>query len=376
MTHYFDLIYNSILFLITAFAGYSLFTTINNLLSAPILKTNREVESLRGKSAKVSILIPARNEEKNIADCLNSVFNQSYRNIEVLVLNDNSEDGTENILQNFAKKHDNFGFFNGSQLPEGWLGKNFACSTLSKNASGDYFLFIDADVRLEKTAVESALYLVKKNNLSLLSLFPTQKIKGFGTFLVIPLMNWLLLNFLPLNQVFKSKNQKFVAANGQFMFFEKESYFNLGGHDSVKDKIVEDMELARSVKSANLNLMTLLGGNLVFCDMYSSFTEGLNGFSKNFYPGFNISAATFLLMILVFFVVNIFPFFLIYVDLLFLIPLIMIMISKLIIAKLSHFNIFLSLLLHLVHMVVMLFTGVKSVILTKKRKLVWKGRNL
>ena len=148
----------------------------------------------------------------------------------------------------------------------------------------------------------------------MLSIFPTQQIKSIGEWLIIPLMDWLLLTFLPLKKVYKSSNTAFAAANGQFMLFDKESYLLFGGHKKVKGKNVEDMEIARGFKQMRFKTLTLLGNNYVTCRMYHNIKEASDGFTKNFYPGFNINGIKFILLLSFFSFLFILPFLLIYLE--------------------------------------------------------------
>jgi chlorobactene glucosyltransferase len=341
-----------------------------NFFSAPMINKNF---TLNDEGKLVSILIPARNEERNITDCLISCLNQSYLNKEILVLNDNSSDRTAELLEHFS---DNIKIINGSELPEGWLGKNWACHQLSQNAKGEYLLFIDADVRLDDNAVESAISEINISEAGMISVFPTQIIKSFSEWLIVPLMNWLLLGFLPLLLVYKSKHKSFVAANGQFILWEKNIYQLVGGHTAVKNKPVEDMEFARICKSKGIKIKTLLGNNITFCRMYSNFNEAVKGFSKNFFPGFNTNGISFLLFLLIISFASIFPF-LIWDNILLSVLLIaLIILSRIFISIKSNQNIFINLLLHPLQMLVVFAVGIISVYKTYSGKLEWKERKL
>lgn len=324
----------------------------------------------------VSVLIPARNEENNIAACIYSVLDQSYRNIEVIVLDDNSTDRTFEIAAETFSGNDRVKIFRGGELPEGWLGKNRACHQLAGYARGDYFLFIDADVRLGSGAIESAVSVITKNSLSLLSVFPTQLMNNPGEKLVVPLMNWLLLSFLPLPLVHKSRSKSFAAANGQFMFFERNAYFSIGGHEKVKDKIVEDMELAREIKKSGLKMMTGLGGNSVFCGMYSSFSDAFMGFAKNFFPGFSVPSALFIILIMMLFLLFTFPLAAVFWHPIFLIPAALIFLSRVLISIMSRQSVMLNAILHIPQMIVMSAVGVYSVAAARFKTVLWKGRRL
>lgn len=339
-----------------------------NFFSAPVL----EVKST-SQNNLVSILIPARNEERNIEACLVSCLTQTYANKEFIVLDDNSTDRTLQVLDGYS---DRIKIINGKKLPEGWIGKNWACYQLAQYANGDYLLFLDADVRLNNHAIESAIEEVAQTNAGLISVFPTQIIKTFSEWLIVPLMNWILLGFLPLTLVYKSKNKSFVAANGQFMLWRKDVYNKLGGHSSVNDKYVEDMEFARNCKLNGIKIKTLLGGNLIYCRMYSNLKDAINGFAKNFFPGFNTNAINFLFFVSVIASASLIPFFIWDNFTYSVISILMIILSRFFISSISKQDILLNILLHPIQMISLILVGIISVYKTSLGKLEWKERKL
>lgn len=361
----------TIVFIISAVVVSIVFiVSIINFFTAPVIE---DKYNLKEESKLVSILIPARNEEHNISDCMKSCLHQTYSNKEIIVLNDNSTDRTYELLQHFSDK---IKIINGSDLPEGWLGKNWACHQLSKEASGEYLLFIDADVRLNEKAVASAISEMNVSEIGMSSVFPTQIIQSFSEWLIVPLMNWLLLGFLPLILVHKSNNKSFVAANGQFILWRKNIYQKIGGHNSVKNKPVEDMEFARLCKSNGIKIKTLLGGNFIFCRMYSNLKDAINGFSKNFFPGFNTNGLTFLLFVSLITFASLIPL-IVWKNLFYSISLLtLIIFSKIFISIKSKQNVFANLILHPLQMIFVFVVGIISVYKTYSGKLEWKERRI
>ncbi|MCX7610726.1 MAG: glycosyltransferase family 2 protein [Ignavibacterium sp.] len=358
-----------LIYLISGFICLIIFiVTLVNLFTAPeLMKAQTEENQL------VSILIPARNEEKNIEDVVIDCLNQTYSNKEIIVLNDHSTDNTKKILEQFSDK---IQIIEGLDLPDDWLGKNWACHQLSQKASGEYLLFVDADVRLDDYALESSIAILNKTKSKMLSVFPTQIMKSFSEFLIVPLMNWLLLSFLPLVLVYKSKNKSFVAANGQFILWDKNFYNSIGGHQAVKNMPVEDMEFARIVKSSNQRMITLLGGKMVFCRMYSNLNEALNGFAKNFYPGFKINPIVFISFISLIVASLLIPFFYWKDATISIVLIAVILLSRVFISIKSRQNIFYNLILHIFQMIFVIAEAVISVYRFHSKKLVWKGRKI
>lgn len=352
-------------FLSTAVAFY-------NLITKPVLRYRPRSE---GKPL-VSVLIPARNEEKIIERMLYTIMQQTYRNIEIIVLDDQSEDRTGKIAESVAHIEPRLRVLTGKKLPDGWTGKNWACHQLSQEARGELLLFVDADVKLAPEAISCAVAVINEKQASMLSIFPTQIMQSFGERLVVPLMNWLLLSFLPLRLVAGSSNPKFVAANGQFILINRISYKTIGGHETVRDKVVEDMEIARILKRSGNRIMTLLGGELVSCRMYTDLTNAVTGFTKNFYAGFNSSKIIFILMLILLLIVFLGPFVTIIEEGLFVYPVILIVLNRTFISIVSKQSLFYNILLHPVQILLLMIIGFRSVEAYSKGQIVWKGRRL
>ena len=229
----------------------------------------------------VSVLIPARNEENNIGNILNDLLHQDYKNIEILVFNDQSTDRTADIVITHAKQDPRIKLISSDGLPDGWLGKNFACYSLANNAKGAYFLFLDADVRISNDIIINAISYSARYELGLVSIFPRQIIRTTGEKVTVPVMNYILLSLLPLILVRKSKRASFAAANGQFMFFNSIVYKLFDPHEIMKHNKVEDIAISRFLKTKNIKVACLVGDHTIQCRMYKGFHEAVNGFSKN-----------------------------------------------------------------------------------------------
>ncbi|MFA7288579.1 MAG: glycosyltransferase family 2 protein [Melioribacteraceae bacterium] len=356
---------------ILIFSFLSFIVVAYNYFSVPRIRKNNENKFSNSKL--VSVLIPARNEENNIKKVLDSLLSQTYKELKITVLNDNSTDRTKEIVEEYTNRHSNINLIEGEALPQGWLGKNWACHQLSKNTKGGFLLFIDADVELKENAIDAVMVQMDKYKLDAISIFPSQRIKGFGEWLVVPMMNWLLLSFLPLKQVYKSKNKSLAAANGQLFLFKKDIYNIIGGHEKVKNEVVEDMEFARLLKMNRYRLMTAVGDTQIYCSMYDSFTSAVTGFSKNFYEGFKIPKVAFMFLLFFFEIVFFFPFVLVFFDIVFYIPILLILLSRIYISIISRQNILINILLHPIQMIMLLLVGIKSV---NKIGIEWKGRKI
>ncbi|MFI5158403.1 MAG: glycosyltransferase [Sphingobacteriales bacterium] len=250
-------------------------------------------------TALISILIPVRNEQDNILSLLQSIYDQDYIDYEVIILDDGSNDATYSICEKFGANHHQFRVIKGQKLPHTWLGKNYACHQLAEEAKGDYFLFLDADEKVNNSLLNSAIHRMHLYDLGLLSLFTNQQMDTFGEKSVVPLMHYVLLNLLPLRLVYLVKNSTVAAASGQFMLFDAEVYRKNEWHKQVKDRVVEDVEIMRLIKSSGYNGEALLANGMISCRMYKNYIEAVNGFSKNFLAGFNYSIITLLIYLVV-----------------------------------------------------------------------------
>lgn len=245
---------------------------------------------------KVSILIPARNEQDNILHLLQSIQQQEYSNYEVIILDDDSDDNTYNICEQFAATQSKFKVVKGKPLPAGWIGKNYACHQLAQQATGRYLLFLDADETVGRNLINSAVHRMHLRKLGLLSLFANQEMRTIGELSVVPLMHYVLINLLPLRLIFLvKKNASVAAASGQFMMFDAPIYHQYQWHKLVKGKVVEDVEIMKTIKAYGYSGEGLLANGMVTCRMYKGYNEALNGFSKNFMAAFNYSIPMFLI---------------------------------------------------------------------------------
>ena len=260
-------------------------TTLFNFFTAPKIARAPKLSSTH----KVSILIPARNEEQNISQCLDGLLKQDYPNFEIIVLNDHSEDNTLQIIQEYQKQDNRIQFINGKDLPANWLGKNWACHQLSQIATGDIFIFTDADNRHAPFAVKNTVAHIQNLKMGLISAFPQQWTVTLAEKMIVPIIDIFVYGTLPLWATYYLPFPSMAAANGQWIAFTKEAYHRLGGHETVKNELVEDTFLARLAKKEKIKILTTAGTDAVFSRMYQNANEVWHGFSKNFYglAGYN-----------------------------------------------------------------------------------------
>lgn len=267
-------------------------------------------KDIQNKLPFVSVLVPARNEERNILNLLNSISNQNYPNYELIILDDNSTDNTAKIVSEFIanNSHINIQLIIGRELPSGWIGKNWACFQLSESANGDILIYTDADNTHSKDAIITSVNVINRNNVDFLSAFPEQILVTFWEKVITPFIDLVLYSLLPLILVKNSKFTSLSAANGQWIVIAKDAYKITGGHNTLKNKIVEDVEFCKLIKSKNLKAMVLNGQEIIFTRMYHNLTEIISGFNKNFYGLTNNNIFIFLFLMTFFTLLGILPF--------------------------------------------------------------------
>ncbi len=250
--------------------------------------------STNASISRVSILVPARNEQRSIEMCIRSLSLQDYPDFEVIVLNDSSTDATGPILEFLAEELPNVRCISGSALPEGWVGKSWACWQLSKEATGEVFIFTDADTLHHANMVSAAVATLQEHNVEFFSAITEQVLGTSGEHIVIPMVLVLYCAYLPNGFITNNPNSSFSAANGQFMCFNRSAYEAVGGHSAVHNSLVEDVFLARKMKQMGYRIALVDGTHFISCRMYTSAREVTDGFSKNFFPGtgFNLWVTT------------------------------------------------------------------------------------
>lgn len=357
-------------YIIIAFTVLQLIVALMNLLPGTTLPRSG---ALSGDL--VSVLIPARNEEKNIGNIIQDIINQDYKDFEIIVFDDQSEDATGDIVRKMSAADNRIRLITSEGLPDGWLGKNHACHSLSKYATGNYLLFLDADVRIKNNTIGKAVTLAKKHALSLISIFPKQIIETTGEKMTVPNMNYILLSLLPLILVRKSKFTSLSAANGQFMFFNARAYNRLQPHELMRNNKVEDISIAGYLKKNDHKIACLAGDGNINCRMYTGFTEALEGFSKNVIAFFGNS----FLLAQLFWLVTSFGF----LPVLFFLPLkifvaylAMYLLTRIFISVASRQNI-INNLLYIVHLQFSMGIFIFKAFINKYfRKFQWKGRSI
>ena len=243
---------------------------------------------------KVSVLIPARNEESNIRRCLESLLHQSYTNYEIVVLDDLSTDRTWEIISEYARRYPKLlRAVRGAPLPRGWCGKTHAMQLLSQHAQGDYLLFTDADTVHTRESIAWAVTNINKHRSDFLSGYVRQEIQSFGEALIVPTTYIMSTMVLPLWLIPRSNTSMLSFAVGQLVMFRRRAFEAIDGYSSVSNQISEDVFVARAVKKAGFRVVFLDIRRYVRCRMYEGYQESFNGIAKNIYDFFKNQPAFF-----------------------------------------------------------------------------------
>jgi len=232
-------------------------------------------------AGSVSAIIPARNEESVIASCIESLANQSEIG-EILVVNDQSTDGTANVVRGLMEKFPQLRLLEASTLPDGWVGKNHALWVGAQQAKGAWLLFTDADAEHEPNSAARALQIASEQNAALVSFSPEQITATWYEKALIPYIYLRLASRFSYEAVNDPKSPV-AAANGQFLMIRRYVYDQIGGHAAVAGEILEDVAIALRAKSAGNRIWFASGKAIVRVRMYRSFDAMWQGWKKNLY---------------------------------------------------------------------------------------------
>ena len=235
----------------------------------------------QNETGRVSIIVPARNEEANIERALRSLAAQQGVR-EILIVDDQSEDRTLEILEAMKAEIPLLRVLRIDSLPEGWLGKTYAVSIAAREAAGDWLLFTDADTEHLPGSLSALLERAQREGADLLSLSPGQITPTWWEKAVIPLVYVNLARLYRFEDVSNPRSPA-AAANGQYLLIRRGMYARVGGHQAVRNEILEDVELAKRVKAGGGKVLFLPGAAWVQTRMYRTFGEMWAGWSKNLF---------------------------------------------------------------------------------------------
>lgn len=266
---------------------------VNLLAYRPLPRANRgkaaESEAQGGRSelsdtgySRISVLIPTRNEERNIRATLAAVLATDGVDFEVIVLDDHSTDGTARMVREFADRDPRVRLESAPPLPSGWCGKQHACFILAIRSQHPLLVFIDADVRLAPDAlVRIASDMASRPGVALASGVPRQELGSFSERLLLPLIHFILLGFLPMDAMRRTRWPALSAGCGQLFIARRDAYFASGGHAAIRTTLHDGLALPRAFRRAGLSTDLFDATDIASCRMYRTNAEAWRGLGKN-----------------------------------------------------------------------------------------------
>jgi len=239
----------------------------------------------------VSVLIPARNEQRAIANAVNSALASLRVELEVVVLDDDSTDQTATKVREIAALDSRVRLISAPSLPAGWCGKQHACQVLADAAKFDTLCWIDADVRLEPNGLARAARFLRQSNAGLVSGFPRQRTHSLGEDALIPLIHFLLLGYLPIYRMRQTASPAYGAGCGQIFLARREAYERAGGHRAIRATLHDGIALPRAFRRAGMMTDLFDATDVARCRMYRGFSQVWNGLGKNATEGMAAPAA-------------------------------------------------------------------------------------
>lgn len=238
----------------------------------------------------VSVIVPARNEERNIATCIRSILGNTYPAFEVIVVNDHSTDDTAAIMRDIAREDDRVDVIDAADVPDGWLGKTWACETGASHARGEILCFTDADTAHKPEALVRSVNAMTRRNADLFSIYTGQRLETFWERVIQPQVFTLVsVRFGGTETVNRSGRAADKIANGQCLFARRAAYRELGGHAAVRAHAVEDIALAQRFFTAGREVVLMDGAKHVTTRMYTTLGELVRGWGRTLYAGHRAS---------------------------------------------------------------------------------------
>jgi glycosyltransferase involved in cell wall biosynthesis len=239
---------------------------------------------------RVAVCIPARNEARNIGPCLQAVLASTHPHLEVILVDDRSEDDTAAVAAALAAGDERVRIVSGTEPPKGWAGKAWACSRAAGEAQSALLVFLDADVRIHPDTISRLVWEVESRGLDMASIFGSWDLRSFWERALIPTVGWLIRGAVDLDRV-NDPSKPEAFANGQLIAIVAERYNAIGGHGAIRDQVLDDVRLAELAKRRALKIGMFVAPWMFRVRLYRSLGEIVRGYGKNLYEGMGRSPA-------------------------------------------------------------------------------------
>lgn len=271
---------------------WCLLLSLSNAIFFRLCRRKTRVKS----NLMISVLIPARNEEGRIISTLEGMLKQEYSNFEMIVIDDDSSDGTWDLVKTYADGNECMTALRGKKLPEGWKGKSYAMSQLADAARGEILVFLDADIIPAPDFLSWVVDKMIHHKADSMSAFPRHRAKSVREYIFFPLVYFVNLLLLPFWLIKTTKQPLFSHAIGQLMVFRKEAYVDAGGFAIVCNKILEDIQMGRAMKRAGYRHVFLDAREVLSGFMYDSWEHTIAGLKRSIYEYFDMKIYPLIIM--------------------------------------------------------------------------------
>ena len=237
-----------------------------------------KVSTSSSASPLVSIIVPVRNEAGKVGACVDSLLSLLYPNKEIIIVDGNSTDKTPDILKNYKT---NVTVLSESNLPKGWIGKNWACHTGYKMSKGEILLFTDGDTLHNNNSLTLAVETMKQNGVDMMTVIPRMEMISFWEKALLPVVSQMIAEYIGGGEKANNDRSKTAWATGQYILIQRSVYESIGGHEAIRNEIWEDSKMARKVRSLGLKMRVFNGANVLTTRLYTSLVEIWDSVVKN-----------------------------------------------------------------------------------------------
>ena len=260
------------------FAAWAL-SLIQTILNLAFIRTIRPAKLAR--EPRVSVIIPARDEEQAIERTVRAFLAQTYGAFEVIVVDDGSTDGTPDILRRIEQEDSRLTVVRGVEPPSGWLGKPWALHQGSLRAGGEMLLFVDADIVYAPEALNAAVAEMQRSRAAMIALLPYMEMRGVGENAVIPQLTMICFTQLPIWLTDRLSISRLAIGGGTGNLIRRAEYETIGGHVALSGAVIDDVGLARHVRQNGHRTFVVRADRLIRVRMYHGLSESVRGFTKN-----------------------------------------------------------------------------------------------